>query len=293
MSLWLEHMRGGRIAYHRAASLATRSLEAGDDGPHVVMLHGTWGHAEAYIRNVVPLGDRGYRVHAIDMIGHGLTDRPTDCDYRIGDYTDHVVAFLDAIGADQAHLVGESLGGWVAVRLALDAPERVSSVVNVVGGGLRPIPATPEELRGWAGLEERSREILDHSTFENWRKRMQWLVHNPEMMTDELVEVRAAINATPEALAASAKVYEAVAKMLREDLPGAISADEIASIRVPVFYLWTDDNPTTPASVAAAAHALTKVSKLHVMSNCGHWPQFESADEFNDLVSEYLATVND
>lgn len=288
MSLWLEHLRGGRIQYHDAGGIVTRSIEAGEDGPPVVMLHGTWGHAEAYVRNVRPIAAAGYRTYAIDMIGHGFTARPDGCSYEMSDYVTHLFGFLDSIGAESAHIVGESLGGWVAMHAALSEPRRVTSVINVVGGGLRPTPPTDQERLGWETLEDRSRSIIDAPTFENWRKRMEWLVHDPTSMTDELVHVRAEINATEANREASAKLYGVVAKMLREQIPGALSAEEIGRVTAPLLYVWTDHNPTTPASVAKAAYELTPDAEFHLMLNCAHWPQHENPDEFNSVLTQFL-----
>src|ERR671933_2387054 len=91
-SFWL-NLLGGEIRYYDAAGVRTRSLEAGS-GPPLVLLHGTGGHAESWIRNVVPLGAH-FRVYAIDMVGHGFTDKPP-LDYTPRDYAAHAVAFLDA-----------------------------------------------------------------------------------------------------------------------------------------------------------------------------------------------------
>jgi len=98
--------------YKDANGVRTRYLHSGaDDKPVVLFLHGTGGHAEAYCRNIGPHGEH-FSAWAIDMLGHGLTDKP-DYDYEIPRYIDHIAGFLDAIGAEKASLSGESLGGWV------------------------------------------------------------------------------------------------------------------------------------------------------------------------------------
>src|SRR5207248_2465279 len=109
-----------------AAGVSTRSLRAGE-GEDVVFLHGTSGHLEAFSRNVVPHVRAGFRCHAIDMLGHGYTGKP-DYLYEIPRYVEHLVAYLDACGIGAAHLVGESLGGWVAGWLASEQPDRVRSL---------------------------------------------------------------------------------------------------------------------------------------------------------------------
>jgi 2-hydroxy-6-oxonona-2,4-dienedioate hydrolase len=132
-TFWLE-MLGAEVRYYAAAGVRTRSLEAGS-GPPLVLLHGTGGHAESWIRNVVPLGAH-FRVYAIDMVGHGLSAKPP-LDYTPRDYAAHLVAFLDAAGIARAHVTGESLGGWVALWLALDHPQRVDRLILNTAAGLK------------------------------------------------------------------------------------------------------------------------------------------------------------
>ena len=171
---------------------------------------------------------------------------------------------------------------------ALERPEQVASVVNVVGGGLRPIPPTVEETRGWAGLEDRSARVLAEPSFENWRERMEWLVLEPAGMSDEMVHVRAAMYSSEERALVARRVLESVVGMLRSEMPGALSPQDIAQVKVPVLYLWTDHNPTTPTIVARAAQNITPSGRLAVMSDCAHWPQYERPEEFNRLVGDYL-----
>src|SRR5215210_513168 len=99
-SFWLQTL-GGEVRYYDAAGVRTRCLEAGS-GPPLVLLHGTGGHAESWIRNVLPLAAQ-FHVYAIDMVGHGFTDKPA-LGYTPRDYAAHVVAFLDAVGVAKAHV---------------------------------------------------------------------------------------------------------------------------------------------------------------------------------------------
>ena len=117
-TFWLE-MLGGEVRYYDAAGVRTRALEAGRGAP-LLLLHGTGGHAESWIRNVLPLG-ADFHVYAVDMVGHGFTHKPL-LDYTPRDYAAHLVAFMDAAGIARAHVTGESLGGWVALWLASTIP---------------------------------------------------------------------------------------------------------------------------------------------------------------------------
>jgi len=287
-SIWLDLIGGARVHYHDAGGWRTRSIECGDRGPALVLLHGTGGHAEAFCRNVLPLADAGYRVYAIDMLGHGYTAKPADSRYHIDDYVEHLMRFLDVVADSAAFVVGESLGAWVAMRAALSHPGRVRAIGNVVGGGLRPVPPTQQELAGWATLRDRGLAAVSAPSWDTWRARMEWLVSDPASMTDELIAVRQRIYQQPEMQRSAAVIYDSLQQMLLGEIPGALDSAEIRQVGVPVLYLWTDHNPTTPASVAAAAHELTRDSELVVFSDSGHWPQFEEPGRFNDLVADYL-----
>src|SRR3546814_20647738 len=93
----------------------------------IIALHCTSGHLEAFSRNIVPHGRAGYRIHAIDALGHGYTDKPNE-PYEVYKYGEHVLRYMDAQGIEQAHLMGESLGGWTSGWLAINHPDLVRSV---------------------------------------------------------------------------------------------------------------------------------------------------------------------
>ncbi len=107
--------------YLDAGGVRTRYLHAGDTGkPALVLLHGSGGHAEAYVRNLEAHAEH-FSTWSIDMLGHGYTDKPGH-PLEISHYVDHLLAVLDAIGAQRSTCRGESLGGWVASRAARRSP---------------------------------------------------------------------------------------------------------------------------------------------------------------------------
>src|SRR6201995_2313450 len=106
----------------------TRYLHAGASRyPPLILLHGSGGHAEAYVRNLEAHAEH-FSTWSIDMLGHGYTDKPGH-PLEVRHYVDHLLAFLDAIGAERAHLSGESRGGWAVSRAAVDHPDRVGRLV--------------------------------------------------------------------------------------------------------------------------------------------------------------------
>ncbi len=102
-TFWVD-LLGATVRYVNAGGIRTRVIEAGE-GDLLIMLHGSGGHAEAYSKNVVPLGEH-FHVCAIDMVGHGFTDNhPTLA--GIDATADHVLRFMDTMGAHAAYLAGE------------------------------------------------------------------------------------------------------------------------------------------------------------------------------------------
>src|SRR4051794_25966619 len=133
MSIWTELADVDfALEFVDAGGLRTRALRAGR-GEAIILLHGTSGHLEAFVRNVAVLS-RDYECHAIDMMGHGYTESP-EVPYRIPGYAQHVLDYMDTRGIKSAHFIGESLGGWVSGRLAADHPGRVRSLALVAAGG--------------------------------------------------------------------------------------------------------------------------------------------------------------
>lgn len=122
-SIWVDLMGVEyQQTYYDAGGYRTRAVEAGSGEP-LILLHGTGGHAEVYGRNLTSHA-KYFHVYAIDMLGHGYTDRP-DIDYDINVRADHLISFFDAIGADQVYLSGESLGSMVSAWTCIRFPERV------------------------------------------------------------------------------------------------------------------------------------------------------------------------
>src|SRR5437870_8537141 len=117
--------------YYDAKGIRTRCFEKGEGQP-VILLHGGGGHAETWVRNLIPLSEK-FRVLAIDYLGHGYTDKPK-ITYSLDAFSKHLLDFMDAAGIKKAHLVGESQGGQISVLTAHEHPERVDKLGLIVGG---------------------------------------------------------------------------------------------------------------------------------------------------------------
>jgi len=283
VSIWtelgaVEH----RIEYVDAAGIPTRTLRAGDPtAAAVVFLHGTSGHLEAFARNIA--AHAAYDVHAIDMLGHGYTGKPAR-PYEIADYVGHLIDYLDAVGVERAHIVGESLGGWVGVRTATTHPDRVASLQLLCAGGTVANPAIMERIRTSTLAAVRSDDI------ELTRKRLRLLMADPADATDELVEVRHAIYHEPDFVA---NVHNLLSLQdMERRRRNLLTREELGRITQPTLIIWGRQNPFGEVPEATAMHKHIPGSRLELFDQCGHWPQHEQSERYNRISLDFLTSVS-
>ncbi|MGH7907802.1 MAG: alpha/beta fold hydrolase [Candidatus Binataceae bacterium] len=273
-----------RQTFYRAGAVRTRALEAGDGAP-LIFLHGTGGHAEAYTRNLAAHA-KHFHVYSIDMIGHGFSDRP-EVSYNLSDYVNHVRDFIDAIGARRCIISGESLGAMVGVAFAARHPDRIEKIVLNTGMLGPRDDKGREELR--AALE-RSRKAAGALTRETVRKRLEWLMYEPEKsVTEELVEIRYRIYSQPGMAPVMKKLSEVVFGAALDPSPaGEWDPAQMKSIKCPAMVLWTRHNPGRSVELAREGAKLIPNHRMAVLEKSAHWPQWEEPDEFNRIHLEFL-----
>jgi pimeloyl-ACP methyl ester carboxylesterase len=259
-----------------AGGIETSYLEAGT-GETVLMLHGSGPGVSAlanWQRNIPALAQR-FHVLAPDIIGFGTTERPKDIVYSLRTWTDHVWAFMDAYGIDKARIVGNSLGGRIALQMATDQPDRIAKMVLM---GTPGVGMTPTEglaaLRAYEPSHNAMRELLSN-----------YFAVDPAMITDELVKIRYEASIADGA-------YEAYRAMFFDPRHAGtelgITENEVRAIATPTLLIHGREDKVVPLQVSVAMLGLLPNADLHVFSACGHWTQIERADEFSAVVSDYL-----
>jgi 2-hydroxy-6-oxonona-2,4-dienedioate hydrolase len=279
-SVWSD-LRGVTFSqgYLDAGGIQTRYIQSGDPTkPLVLALHGVGGHAEAYSRNFGPHGEHFWFV-AIDMLGHGWTDKPA-IDYQVKDYAEHVLAVLKALGRSSAMLTGESLGGWVSTYLAVHHPDVVEKLVLNTSGGWT---AHPEVM---ARLKKLSNEAASDPSWERIKARLEFLMCDKAMVSDDLIETRRAIYAQPGFAATMERIMCLQDMEIRR--PNMITEEQYRSIKAPSLVVWTSHDPTATPEEGRQISEMIPSAQYVVMNECGHWPQFEDADEFNRLHINFL-----
>jgi pimeloyl-ACP methyl ester carboxylesterase len=260
-----------------AGGIETNYFEAGSGEP-VLMLHGSGPGVSAlanWQHNIPTLAQR-FHVLAPDIVGFGATERPDGIVYSLRTWSDHVWAFLDAHAIQRTAIVGNSLGGRIALQMATDRPDRITKMVLM---GTPGVGMTPTEglaaLRAYEPSHDAMRDLLRN-----------YFAVDPAMITDELVEIRFAAS-----IAAGA--YEAYQAMFFDPRHAGselgITENEVRTITTPALLVHGREDKVVPMHVSVTMLGLLPNADLHVFSRCGHWTQIERADEFSALVADYLA----
>jgi len=263
-----------------ANGVRTRVLEAGSkEKPAVIFIHGTGGHAEAYTRNLGPHSEH-FHTYSIDMIGHGFTDKP-DQAYDFKDYAEHLLAFMDAEGLERASISGESMGAGIAAWFARMYPDRVDKIVLNTGAALR---LKDDVIQRMATL---TMEAVQNASEESVRKRLEWLVHDPSDVTEDLVFTRLAIYQNPEYVQRMTNILKRHTDRDGQDR-NCLVQEDWEKFEAPVLVLWTDHDPTAPPEVGKQVAEWIPNSQFALITESGHWPQFEDADTFNRIHIDFL-----
>lgn len=268
------------ITYVQVGPWRTRVLQAGPEQAEALMLMpGTGGHLEAYAHNISAFAQR-YRVIAYDYPGHGYTTHAT-ADLELPNYVEHLAGLMDALSTGKAHLIGESLGGWVAVKFAAAHPDRAGKLVLDTPGGTMARPEVMEKIRNL------SQAAADDPTPERIRARLEWLMADPATVTDELVAIRQTIYAQP-GFAESMRHILCLQdpEIRRRNL---ITDAELAAVPCGALVVWTSDDPSGPAGAGMEMAEKIRGGRFELIRGAGHWPQWEQRDSFNQLVLAFLA----
>ena len=260
-----------------ARGIETSYLEAGSGDP-VIMLHGSGPGVSAlanWRHNITTLARR-FHVLAPDIVGFGTTEWPHDVIYSLRTWTDHIWAFLDAHGIEKTAIVGNSLGGRIALQMATDRPDRITKMVlmGTPGVGMTATDGLAA-LRAYQPSHDAMRDLLRN-----------YFAVDPAMITDELVAIRYEAS-----IAGGA--YEAYRAMFFDPRHAGtqlgITENEVRAIATPTLLVHGREDKVGPVQVAVTMLGVLPNADLHVFSACGHWTQIERADEFSALVADYLA----
>lgn len=259
--------------------------EQGEGFP-ILMLHGGGPGASGlsnYSKNIDALAKK-YRVLIPDMQGYGQSSKGVNRDDPFGDLADAMLGLLDALKIKQVHIIGNSLGGACGLRMALEQPQRVASLVLMGPGGINTTKGLPTKglncLLNYYGGKGPSMDKL--RTFIR-----EYLVFDGSQVPESVIRERYEASLDPEVVAAPPLRRPA-------SLKGAIRMDftrdsRLKKCKVPTLVVWGANDLVNRPSGALTLQKIMPNCDVYLFANTGHWVQWERADEFNQLSLNFFA----
>ena len=247
------------------------------------MLHCAGGSVEFWLYNIHVLAQH-YRVYAVDMVGSGLSDKPS-ASYSLTYQAEFIKNFMDTLGIESATLAGNSMGGAAAIQFTLMFPQRVDKLILISSFGLG------KEI----SLRLRLATLpFAMSFFRPQRRKINSMlsvdVYNSTLIPQEWNEIRYAIATIPHRNKALSQLARANLNLfsVRRPVFSAI-VQKLATITAPTLIIWGKQDRILPVAHADVAAEGLPNNRLHIFDSCGHYPHLERPQEFNSVVLEFLA----
>lgn len=242
-------------------------------GRPILLLHGGFGDAWIHWKEIIPLLAFDYHIIAPDLPGYGQSD-PLGA-LRVRGMVDWLSGLLDALGLDQAVLVGHSFAGLFARVLAAEAPQRVPALILVNGG---VIPASPFFAKALAYTPVIGRLAFQRiAASTSARAELTRIFANQDALTDEFAG-RAQRN------------REALGRLMQ-----GLTVSRVPDARnplIPVLLLWGENDPVTPVWVGENIKKGIPSARMSIIAGCGHMPQIETPDVFATQVQFFLDKID-
>jgi pimeloyl-ACP methyl ester carboxylesterase len=262
----------------------TRYWSQDEKGSPIVLIHGISCSVLEW-EFVIDAMSRQHRVFALDLVGHGLTDKPLNIAYDIKDFARHVLAFMDKMNLPQASLIGNSLGARVALECAALAPQRCTALVLSAPAAVDKTTLFEFRLASVPYLGEVVTAPNPPGTGKIWRAAFA----NPSLATKALVAEKVALAKMPGA-------GKAFLKALRSMLGlGGFKAEAMQNthnkarqVKTPTLVIWGRQDRFLPISHLDTLTKLMPHAIALVMERCGHVPMIECPKEFVQASLDFL-----
>jgi 4,5:9,10-diseco-3-hydroxy-5,9,17-trioxoandrosta-1(10),2-diene-4-oate hydrolase len=271
--------------YVDVKGVTTRYWTGGATGSPILLIHGIGAYVEFWLPSFEALA-REHPVYALDLIGHGKTAKPSDASYDLAALAQFVHDFMGTMGIEHAHLVGHSLGGAVATRLAIMHPETADRLVLVASAGLGKECHPMFRLMGVRLVGE----LLTRPSRSGVAKFLRLGMWDESRIGEEFIDVGYHMSCLPGAQKAFLRTLRDNGRPLRGISRSFYQPNikGLSSFSNPVLVVWGREDKIIPvAHTEVAAQAMAHAT-IKLFDHCGHVPMFEYPEEFNALLLDFL-----
>lgn len=272
------------VGRHRVSTLTMGS------GPDVLLLHGLGGTRASFFEIAAALSRR-YRVHAPDLPGFGSSCKPTLGSYNAGWFAETMLGLMDELGIGSAHLVGNSMGGRVAIEIGLQAPHRVRALgllcpaVAWVKRGLHPIVRL---LRPEFGLLPHGfrRSVVANQFWSIFYNRDVIDPAVGDLMVDEFRRIYHSAGARYAFLASARNIY------LESPFGRGGFYPRLAGLEPPALFIWGSHDRLVPPAFGRHVSRWLPAAEQVTIPCCGHVPQVECPEETERMLLSFFARAD-
>jgi pimeloyl-ACP methyl ester carboxylesterase len=256
--------------------LTLRVQDTGKGEPTLLLIHGfaAWGYTW---NGNAPELSKYRRVIVPDLPGFGFSDKPADAEYSYPLFASSMLQLMDKKGVRRATLIGNSMGGGVAIRFAADYPDRVDKIVLVDSAGVKSDHFWGFKLISTPGVNSLMSSLNNPAMVKFILKRM--IFHDKSVATSEKAQMYMLPFRTVGQMDAAAVAINNIE---------AFTDDDFARVKAPVLIVWGEKDRLIDSSIASVFARKLPGSKLVIIPKCGHCPQEEQPETFNNIVKEFL-----
>jgi 2-hydroxymuconate-semialdehyde hydrolase len=276
--------KGGKIdmseegKYIQVGEIRTHFHEDGEGEP-VLLIHGSGPGVSAWAnwRLVFPILSKQYKLYAPDVVGFGYTERPENINYSVDVWVNHMISFIETINLEKISIIGNSMGGALALHIANRRPDLVKKLILMGSVGIEfPITEELDAVWGYTPSLENMRKLISMFSFDQ-----------SAASNDDLVKMRYQASIEEGFQEAFSAMFPAPRQRHVDAL--ALTEEQLRKIEVPVLLIHGREDRIIPLEKTSWKLAqLIPKAELHVFSECGHWTQIEKTQPFVSQVVDFL-----
>ena len=276
-------MKRARIDDITVDGINVRYAVAGT-GPVVLLVHGLATSMITWCRNIDAIAEAGFTAVALDLPGYGGSSLADHRGYSPESAAVFLVDFADELGIDRFSLVGNSAGGLVSGVTALEYPDRVEKLALVGSAGLGKRVSWPLRLI--------SVPVLGELVYKPQRISKEALIkrifYRPPEFLDEIIPEMVRVRCLPHGPQVMLQSVRSGINLLGLRQEHHI-LNRLGDLRADLLAVWGEDDLVIPPIEEYDVLSIVPDSTVRVLPECGHWPQMEKPDEFNQILTDFLS----